>query len=486
MSNTSPAPRSAAIVGVLCAAGIVTSLMQAIVVPLIPDLPRLLGTSAANASWVVTVTLLSGAVATPVLGRLGDLYGKRRMLLTSLLLLTTGSVFCALADSLAPVLAGRALQGMSMGIIPLGISIMRDVLPPRRLGSAMALMSSSLGIGGALGLPAAAAVAQNANWHMLFWGSGFLGLVVTALAWRLVPESAVRSPGRFDLVGAVALSAGLLALLLPISKGGDWGWSSGKTLSLFATSAVVLVLWGVWELRAPAPLVNLRASARRQVLVTNLASVLVGLAMFAMMLVPIQLLQLPEATGYGLGQSMVSAGLWMAPSGLVMVVISPLGARLSTARGPKISLLTGALVIASGYAMALALSGSVWGVLVFTSVIGAGIAFAYAAMPALIMAAVPPTETAAANGLNTLMRSIGTSTSSAVVGVLLANMTTQWGGATLPSENGFRAALVFGGCAAIVASLVILAIPGRTTGPTVTVPAPGAVPGAARTAVSPQ
>ncbi|UCM91410.1 MFS transporter [Streptomyces marincola] len=459
MSPTSSPPRSGTVVGVLAGAGIVTSLMQALVIPLIPELPALLGTSAANASWVVTVTLLTGAVATPVVGRLGDLYGKRRMLLTCLALLVAGSLVCALADSLAPMILGRAFQGMSMGIIPLGISIMRDLMPPERLGSAIALMSSSLGIGGALGLPAAAAVAQNADWHMLFWGAAALGTVVAVLVLRAVPESRVRAGGPFDVTGALLLSCGLVALLLPISKGGDWGWDAPVTLGLFGAAALVLALWCGWELRTPAPLVNLRSSVKRQVLVTNLASVLVGLAMFVMMLVPVQILQLPEATGYGLGQSMLAAGLWMAPSGLVIVLVSPLGARLSAARGPRTSLLTGALVIAFGYVIALGLSGSAWGVLAFTSVISVGIALAYAAMPALIMAAVPPSETAVANGLNTLMRSIGTSTSSAVVGALLASMTIRFEGAELPSEQGLRTVLAFGACAALLATAVILAIP---------------------------
>ena len=156
-SQTAPESRTNVIVGVLAAAGIMVSVMQTLVVPLIPDLPQLLHTSASNASWAITATLLGGAVATPVVGRLGDLYGKRRMLLVSTVLLVVGSLVCAPADSLAPVVIGRALQGFGMGVIPLGISIMRDVLPPERLGSAMAVMSSSLGVGGALGLPISAA-----------------------------------------------------------------------------------------------------------------------------------------------------------------------------------------------------------------------------------------------------------------------------------------------------------------------------------------
>ncbi|MEV0387100.1 MFS transporter [Nonomuraea sp. NPDC050643] len=460
MSFASP-PSARVVVGVLAGAGIGVALMQTIVIPLIPDLPRLLDTSPANASWVLTATLLAGAVATPVVGRLGDLYGKRRLLLISTLMLIAGSVVCALSDAPAPVVAGRALQGMSVGVIPLGISIMRDELPPERLGSAMAVMSSSLGVGGALGLPLAAAIAQYADWHALFWASAGLGALLAVLILLLVPESPVRARARFDLPGALGLTAGLVCLLLPVTKGGDWGWTSGATLGLFAAAALLLPLWGWWELRVRAPLVDLRTTARPQILLTNLASIVVGFSMYALSLIGPQVLQLPAATGYGLGLSMFEAGLWMAPGGLVMMAVSPLAARLSRVRSPKTSLFTGSLVIAAGYLAALPLMGHAWGILVAGSVISAGIGLAYAAMPALIMGAVPVHETAAANGLNSLMRSIGTSASSAVIGAVLAQLTIRLGPVPVPSETGLRAGLLIGGTAALVAALVTLGIPGR-------------------------
>ncbi|MEU6719134.1 MFS transporter [Nonomuraea sp. NPDC046802] len=461
MSSTHAVPRSGAIISVLAAAGITVSLMQTLMVPLIATLPTLLNTTAANAFWAITATLLAGAVAMPVSGRLGDLYGKRRVMIASAILLTIGSLVCAPANSLLPMVIGRALQGLGMGVIPLGIAIMRDVLPPQRLGSAIGLMSSSLGVGGALGLPAAALVAQYVSWHALFWGAAVLGLVMTLLILFIVPESPVKSPGRFDFVGAAGLAAGLILFLLPISKGSDWGWTSGITLGMFGASAVILLLWGWWELRTPAPLVDLRTSVRRQVLLTNLASVVIGFAMYAMSLITPQLLQLPAATGYGLGQSMIQAGLWMAPAGLVMMAISPVAARLMAARGPKTSLLLGTIIIACGYLLALALMGYAWGVLLFSAVVSAGIGFAYAAMPSIIMSAVPLTETAAANGLNSLMRSIGTSCASAVLGAVLANMTVEFGSATLPSESGFRTGFMIGAGVAVLAALIVTTIPGR-------------------------
>ncbi|MCT2583654.1 MFS transporter [Actinophytocola sp. S1-96] len=435
--------------------------MQTIIIPLIPQLPRLLDASAADAAWAVTATLLAAAVATPTMGRLGDMYGKRRMLLISLGLLVAGSVLAALSDSLGPMVVARAMQGLASGVIPLGISIMRDELPAERLGSATALMSASLGVGGALGLPLAALLAETVDWHVLFWTAGAFGAVCAVLVYTVVPESPVRSGGRFDLPGSIGLSAALVCLLLAISKGSDWGWTSGTTTGLFAAAAVVLAVWGWWELRAPRPLVDLRTSVRRQVLLTNVASAVFGFSMFAMSLVLPQLLQLPTGTGYGLGQGMVAVGLVLAPSGLVMIAVAPLSARVSAARGPKTTLILGMLVVAAGYALNLVLMSEIWHLVVVSMVIGGGIGFAYGAMPALVMAAVPVSETAAANSLNTLMRSIGTSVSSAVAGALLAGVTTSFGGVDLPAEHGFRLIMVIGAGAALVAAAVAGLLPSR-------------------------
>ncbi|MGQ5640655.1 MULTISPECIES: MFS transporter [unclassified Streptomyces] len=452
-------PRPGAVVAVLALAGITVSLMQTLVIPIVPELPVYLHASASDAAWAVTATLLAAAVATPVAGRLGDMFGKRRLLLASLVLLVAGSVVCALSDALVPMIAGRALQGLAAAVVPLGISIMRDELPPEKLAGSTALMSASLGVGGALGLPAAAFIADHFDWHVLFWTSASLGVVAFVLVLSLVPESGVRTGGRFDLVGALGMAVGLVSLLLAVSKGADWGWGSGTTLGLFALAVLVLAAWGLFELRTSAPLVDLRTTARRQVLFTNLASIAFGFSMFAMSLVLPQLLQLPTQTGYGLGRSMLTVGLVMAPQGLVMMAMAPVSAMITKARGPKITLMAGALIVAAGYGLNIVLMSEVWQLVLVSCVIGAGVGFAYGAMPALIMGAVPPSETAAANSLNTLMRSIGTSVASAVAGVILAQMTISLGGHALPSESGFKAVMAVGAGAAVLAFVLASFLP---------------------------
>ncbi|MFJ9708335.1 MFS transporter [Streptomyces sp. NPDC101234] len=462
-AGTSAPPRPNAVVAVLALAGIVVSLMQTLVIPIVPELPTLLHASASNTVWAVTATLLAAAVATPVVGRLGDMIGKRRMLLTSIVLLVSGSVVCALADSLVPMIIGRTLQGLAAAVVPLGISIMRDALPADRLAGSTALMSASLGVGGALGLPAAAFIADKWDWHILFWTSAALGAVAFVLVLLIVPESKVRTGGRFDLAGALGLSAGLVALLLAVSKGATWGWTSGTTLGLGTAAVVILLAWGFWELRSRQPLVDLRTTAKPQVLFTNLASIALGFSMFAMSLVLPQLLQLPEQTGYGLGKSMLTVGLVLAPQGLVMMAMSAASAKLTQAKGPKITLMIGALIVSAGYALNIVLMSEVWHLILVSCIIGAGVGFTYGALPALIMGAVDPSETAAANSLNTLMRSLGTSFASAIAGVILSQMTTDFGGHALASENGFKVVMAIGAGAALLAFLVATFIPRQKT-----------------------
>ncbi|MFJ2826439.1 MFS transporter [Streptomyces sp. NPDC087263] len=458
---------SGAIVPVLAFAGIVVAVMQTLLVPVIKDLPELLGTSPSNATWVLTSTLLAGAVATPIMGRLGDLYGKRRMLLLSLSVMVVGSLIAGFTSQLLVMIVGRSLQGFAMGAIPLGIGLMRDMLPREKLGKAMALMSSSIGVGGGLALPLAAVVAQHADWHSLFFLSAGLGVLSIGLTLVAVPESPMRAKGTFDVLGAIGLSAGLILFLLPITKGSDWGWTSVTTLGLFAAAAVVFLLWGVMELRVKAPLVDLRTTSRRAVLFTNLASIMVGVAFYAVSLVLPQLLQLPKSTGYGLGQSMVVAGLCVAPLGLTMMFTAPVYARISAKYGPKVTLILGMLIIAIGYGAGLGLMSAAWQTIVIAVILGAGIGLAYSSLPALIVGAVPASETGAANGLNTLMRSIGTSVSSAVIGMVLANTATDVGGVAVPTMHGFRVSFMIATGAVAVGLVMALFLPRgrRSTAP---------------------
>ncbi|MFG2650514.1 MFS transporter [Streptomyces sp. NPDC048436] len=459
-------------VPVLAFGGILMAVTQTVVVPLLPDLPRLTGSSPGAVSWLVTATLLAGAVLTPVLGRAGDMYGKRRVLLAALGLMTAGSTLCALTSDIRILIAARALQGAAAAVVPLSISILRDELPPERTGSAVALMSSTVGIGAALGLPLAALIVQYADWHAMFWATSALGAIGFTLAWWTVRESPVRSPARFDTWGALGLAAGLVCLLLAVSQGGQWGWGSAPVIGLFVAALAILAVWWRQQLGAKAPLVDLRLASGRRVALPHVAALLAGFAFYANSLVTAQLLQAPVASGYGLGLSIVATGLCLLPNGVIMLVLSPVSARVSTAYGARVTLAVGAAVIALGYVLRIVDSRHLWTIVLGAAVVSTGTTFAYSALPTLILRAVPLTQTASANGVNVLMRTIGQSMCSAAVAAALVHHTTALDGVRVPTLSGYQLAFAMAGTIALVACATALAIPSdpspdgprRTTG----------------------
>lgn len=454
-------------VAVLCLGGLVAALTQTMVIPIQGELGLLLRTSEANASWVVTATLVAGAVAMPIAGRLADLVGKQRVLVASALLLVLGSLVCALSSTLAPMLAGRLLQGSAMGFVPVGIALMREVTPPRLTATGMAAMSATLGVGGAIGLPLSAWIVQDFSWHTLFWLCTALAVLVTVAVILLVPHVSDAVPGRFDVVGALGLALGLAALLVAVSKGNEWGWGHGRTVGLLVAGVVVLLAWAAYELRVADPLCDLRVTARRPVLLTNLAAIAIGFGMMAQAIVVPRLLQSPEATGYGLGQSLLGTGLWMAPGGLVMMAFSPVSGRLIRLLGARSTLMIGATVLGLGYVVAIFLTDAPWQLLVSNCISSAGIGIGYAAMPTLILESVPPGEAGSGVGINGLMRSIGTSVAAAVMAAVLTASTIDLAGHAVPTETAFRICFVVGAAAAFAGVALAALVPARrrtTTG----------------------
>lgn len=451
---TTPSPRkrrpTGLIVTILCLSGTVVALQQTMVVPLLPDFPQILHTTADDVSWLVTATLLTSAVATPIVSRLADMFGKRRMMLVAMVMMVIGSVIAAAGGSFGMLVVGRAFQGFAASLIPVGISIMRDELPKERVPSAVALMSATLGIGSALGLPLSGLIYQALGWQAIFVLSAIIGVLLIGAVLLIVPESAVRTRGKFDFLGAVMLSIALTALLLAISKGGSWGWTSEPTLLMFLTTVVMLGLWFPYELRVSSPMVDLRTSARRPVLFTNIASVLVGFSMYANMLSTTQQLQMPTVSGYGFGLSVIVAGLCMVPSGLAMVALAPISALITKRFGAKATLIVGAAVLAGSYIFRVFFNADVWMIVVGAMAVSMGTAIAYAAMPTLIMRSVPITETASANGLNSLLRAVGTSTASATVAAVLTSVTLQAGGVSMPALDAFKDIFWLAGAAAIL------------------------------------
>ncbi|MEU7746128.1 MFS transporter [Nonomuraea sp. NPDC049158] len=448
--------RPVLVFGFLALAGVVFAMLQSLVAPALPAIAADLRASTADISWLVTAYLLAAAIATPIAGRLGDMFGRRRVLLIVLGVLATGALVAALAGNLATVVIGRVLQGAGGAILPLAFGIVRDELPRERVGVAVGLLSALLGAGGGLGAVLAGPIVAALSWHWLFW----IPLIMIALAAAGiafgVPESPVRPPGRVDVPGALLLSTGLVCLLLALTKGGNWGWTSTTTLGLFAGAAITLTAWVTVELRVRAPLVDMLMIINRGVWTTLITGIAFGVATFGSFLLVPLLLQLPTATGYGLGKSVSEAGLYLLPATVAMVVFAPLSGALDRHFGAKLPLVLGIVMAAAPFALLAAAHHATWHILTAVTLMGIGLGLASAAMTNAILATVPPSQTSVATSLNTLARTIGGSIGTAVLAAILSATTTAQ---RLPAEAGFIASFWICAGVLVVAVLAALLLP---------------------------
>ncbi|MEU6213976.1 MFS transporter [Streptomyces sp. NPDC047023] len=467
MSSPSPAsPASGArnetvVVFALSLAAMVVSMMQTLPVPILGLIREDLGASTAGVSWVTTATLLSAAVFTPLLGRFGDQHGKKPTLVAVLGVMVAGSVLTALASSLPLLIVGRVLQGAATAIFPLALSVLREEVRPQKLPGAMALVSGTLAFGSGLALVATGLLTSgpDADYRNAFWMATGLALLALLAVLALVPATRHKTGGRTDVLGALTLGTALLLLLLGISQGHEWGWTSGRTLGSFAGAAVMAAVWVVTELKVAEPLVDMKMFVHRPVLMANLAGVLVGFGMFASFLGVSYLVQMPEAlTGYGFDASILRASVqFLLPSAIVSLLASPIGGQIVRHRGPRAALGLAAVFGAVGFGWLVLDHGHAFSVIGSGLVVGAAVSFGYAAMPAVIMSSVPPHQSGIANGINSISRSTGSAIGSAVVTTILASKTIEHlpaGVPPLPAESGFTLTFGIGAVAFALVGLI--------------------------------
>jgi EmrB/QacA subfamily drug resistance transporter len=436
--------------------GLSYSVLQSLVAPALPLIAQDLHTSTSGVSWVLTAYLLAASVLTPILGRLGDMVGKRKVMLAVLVILAAGTLLAALAPNLGVLIAARALQGAAGAILPLSIGIVRDELPRERVGVTVGLLSAIFGIGAGLGIVLAGPIVDHLSWPWLFWfplmliGAALLGVLFG------VPESPVRAPGRLDVVGALILSASLVALLLAISEGSEWGWSDAKTVGLLAGGVVALVAFALVELRVREPLVDMRLMAVRGVWTTNVVGLAFGFAMFGTFLLVPTLLELPALTGYGFGKSVSQAGLFLLPTTLMMLVFGPLSGLLERRFGPKLPMTLGAIAVVAAFALPAVDHGAIWELLGSGLLTGAGIGLVFAAMSNAIIESVPATHTGEATSVNSIVRTIGGSIGSAVVAAVITSDVTPRG---IPTDHAFTTGFWVCSGVAVLSILAALLVP---------------------------
>lgn len=435
------------------------SLMQTMVVPALPDLKREFDASTTSVSWVLSSFLLTASVATALLGRVGDMFGKRRVLIASLGVFAAGTLLAALSNSLPLLITARAVQGVGSAAFPLAFGIVRDQFPRERVPVAIGLISSTFGIGFGIGLVVPGPIVDALNWHWIFW----LGLVVILLGIAAVAafieESSVRSPGRIDWTGVVLLSGGVVALLLAISEGKSWGWASGGVIGLFVAAVVFLVVFAYVENTVREPLIDMKLLRRPAVLTSHITALIIGFGMYgAFTLVPL-LAQTPSKAGYGFDASVTESGLFMVPMAVTMLIASPLAGRIGAALGWKLPLVLACLIGMVGFVIYAAAHDTEWAMYAGSAVLGIGVGFAFAALANLVVSAVDRSQTGEATGINTIMRTIGGSLGAQIAASLVAARTIP--GTLVPAESGYTTAFVMSAIALGVATIAALAGPGE-------------------------
>ena len=441
---------------ILVFAGIAFALQQTMVIPALPVLRADFGTTTAWATWLLTGFLLSASVAIPILGKLGDQYGKERLLVVSLLIFLLGSLGSAFAWSIGSLIGFRILQGAGGAVFPLSFSIIKDEFPPEKVGPAVGTVSAVFAVGGGLGLVLSGVFIDNLSWRWIFGVGAVAVAVAVVLVYLCVPESPIKTPSRLDVPGVLLLSAGLLALLLALTEGESWGWASARIGALFTAAALLLALWGLVEIRMPAPMVDMRMLANRPVLFANLTGLIAGFALFGSFILIPTLLQLPrDAAAYGFGASATVTGLYLLPSSVTGFVSGPLAGVMSRHVSAKWPLSLGMALGAVGLGMLAVWDSSPWHIVAGMLVLGAGLPMTFAAMAKVVVDAVRPSETGVATGMNTVMRTIGGVVGGQVGAALLTADTISRG---VPAESAFVTAFTVGAAGSLVAALVALLI----------------------------
>lgn len=431
------------------------ALLQNLVIPVIPLIASDFGVTADAASWTNTAWLIAAAVATPLLGRIGDLRGRRNTFLVVIAVVALGDIVASFAANLPVLILARVLQGVGGALFPLAFGLLRDVMPRERLTGAIGATSAIIGIGGAAGSVLAGPLAALLGWHGIFavpFIAAVAGIVLTV---TLVPRSGARAEGRVNALSAVLLSGWLIALLVPLSSGARWGWTSPATLGLFAAAAILMAGWVVSELRSDSPLVDLRLMAARAVWPVNAAALLVGVAAFGFWGYLPQFLETPVSSGWGLGLTVQSAGIALLPLLVGMSAVGFAAGAIARVVPLRVMMALGALLMAGGVVLAVAEHTALLTIAIAGGVFGVGIGLAYASAASIIVESVPADRTGIATGVNANLRTIGSAIGSAFTTAVVFGSVAP---GDAPGFDSYTLAWLTIAGAAVVAAVIVLAV----------------------------
>ncbi|WP_018505911.1 MFS transporter [Parafrankia discariae] len=437
------------------------ALLQSLVNPVLPTIMVALHTNQTTVTWVLTAYLLSASIFTPIMGRIGDSVGKKKMLLVALAALAIGSALAALATGITLMIIARVIQGVGGGVLPLAFGIVRDELPPTKVSSAIGVLAALTAVGAGLGLVLAGPIVDLLDYHWLFWVPLIMILIAAAAAVVFIPESAIRTPTRISIPPALLLSAWLVCLLLGLSEGPDWGWTSGAVIALLVGAVLLGATWALVEARSAAPLIDMTMMRLPAVWTANLVALLVGVGMYAFMAFLPQFVQTPPSAGYGFGATITESGLILLPLSVTMFIVGIASGPLAARFGAKAVVVTGAAVTIASFSLLAFAHDDKWELYIAAAVMGIGIGLTFSAMASLIVESVPATQTGVASGMNANIRTIGGSIGAALMATVVTSGAAPGG---LPREAGYTHGFLMLAGATVLALLAALAIPAARRG----------------------
>jgi predicted MFS family arabinose efflux permease len=424
--------------------------------PLITSVATTFGVSLASAQWTLTITLLSGAVATPLLGRLGAGPHRRGAILATLGVVVAGSTLTVLPLPFAWLLVGRGAQGVGLGLTALMMGVARDHLPEDRGAATIALISVASTIGIGVGYPLAGLLTELGGVRAAYG----LGVLVTVAAFLAALRSMPRPPAgrsaRVDLPGALLLAGGLFLVLLLASETSLWTRHLGLAVALAAIAVLVLCTWAVCERRSASPLVDVRLLRHRAVAGANAAMLVGGVGMYLLLTLITRYAQTPRGAGYGFGLTTFVAGLVLVPFSVLGFVAGKLTPRLRERVGAPLLLAGSAIVVLAAFALFAVARSNLAELLTAMAVLGFGVGSFSAAMPGVILAVTPQSETSSAMSFNQVVRSVGFSLGSAIGGLVLAAGTET--GQLFPTDNAYTTAALVGIAAMAVTAITSIAL----------------------------
>ncbi|ASI98643.1 MFS transporter [Thermococcus celer] len=440
---------------------------EAMLTPALPTIQREFAINPNDVSWILTMYLLVGTVSVAIFGKLGDMYGKKKMFLVALGFYTLGVILNGFAPSFEWLLLTRGIQGFGMAIFPLAFSLVREEFPPEMVPEVQGMISAMFGVGMVIALPLGAYVTEHWGWRWTYHSAAPFAVLMFILAWAVLRESRYINPGKLDWPGAIFLTWAVVPALVAVTRAPNVGWGARETLALFGTSIVGVIALYLWEKRAENPLIPISIISSRNPAIVNIGIMFAAFGISMMSQANTYIFQMKPP--YGFGKTILQSGLLMTPMAAVMLVVAPLGGRLMPKVGAKPTAITGAIIASSGLALLAKYApefppNHLWAFVGLITYVGAGITLMNISLINVLVFSVPPRSMGVATGANSLFRNFGSTWGPAIAGTVMSTYyilfhppgAPSWVQIRIPTTKAYE--VLFGTSAGIYLFLALLSL----------------------------